>query len=62
MGQLFFGGTMYRVYLLPEWREFGVDYPTRERAEEAADRFRASFSHRYAVRSMRHRARGAASR
>ncbi|MGO9686529.1 MAG: hypothetical protein ACLP0B_32610 [Steroidobacteraceae bacterium] len=42
---------MYRVYLLPERREFGIDYPTREKAERAANRFRASFPHhRYVVR------------
>ena len=42
---------MYRVYLLPEWREFGIDYPTRTAAERAAGRFRASFPHRrYVVR------------
>jgi hypothetical protein len=41
---------MYRVYLLPEWREFGIDCPTRERAAEAANRFRASLPHpRYVV-------------
>lgn len=42
---------MYRVYLLPQWREFGLDYPSRERAERAADRYRASFpTRRYLVR------------
>jgi hypothetical protein len=42
---------MYRVYLLPEWREFGIDYLTRTAAEYAAGRYRASFPHRrYAVR------------
>lgn len=42
---------MYRVYLLPEWREFGIDYPTKEQADRAASRYRASFPHlRYAVR------------
>jgi len=42
---------MYRVYLLPEWREFGIDHPTRERAEETGNRFRASCPHRrYVVR------------
>jgi hypothetical protein len=42
---------MYRVYLLPEWRQFGIDYPTRAHAERAANRFRASFPHlRYVVR------------
>jgi hypothetical protein len=42
---------MYRVYLLPECREFGIDYSTRTAAERAAGRFRASFpQRRYAVR------------
>jgi hypothetical protein len=42
---------MYRVYLLPEWREFGIDYPTRKQAEHAAAAFRAAFPHRtYRVR------------
>jgi hypothetical protein len=42
---------MYRVYLLPEWREFGIDYSDRAAAERAVNRFRASFPHRrYAVR------------
>lgn len=42
---------MYRVYLLPEWREFGIDYLTKDAAERAANRYRASFPHlRYAVR------------
>jgi hypothetical protein len=42
---------MYRVYLLPEWREFGIDYPTRTAAERAANRYRASFPRcRYRVR------------
>jgi hypothetical protein len=42
---------MYRVYNLPDWREFGIDYATRTAAECAAGRFRASFPRRrYAVR------------
>ena len=42
---------MYRVYLLPEWREFGIDYASRAAAEGAAGRFRASFPRRrYRVR------------
>jgi hypothetical protein len=42
---------MYRVYLLPEWREFGIDDRTRERADEVANRFCGSFPHlRYVVR------------
>jgi hypothetical protein len=42
---------MYRIYLLPECRECGIDYSKRERAEEAANSFRASFPHiRYVVR------------
>lgn len=36
---------MYRVYLLPEWREFGIDYADRAMAERAADRFRVAFPH-----------------
>jgi hypothetical protein len=42
---------MYRIYLTRAWREFGIDYPTRGDAEEAANRYRASFPHlRYVVR------------
>jgi hypothetical protein len=42
---------MYRGFLLPEWREFGVDYADRAAAGRAALRFRTSFAHRrYAVR------------
>jgi hypothetical protein len=42
---------MYRVYLLPEWREFGIDYRSRTAAQCAAKRYRASFPRcRYAVR------------
>ena len=42
---------MYRVYLLPEWREFGIDYSCRAAAERAAGRYRAAFPHlRYGVR------------
>jgi len=37
---------MYRVYLLPEWREFGIDYLDRATAEAAALRFRMSFPQR----------------
>ena len=37
---------MYRVYLLPAWREFGIDYADRAAVEAAADRFRAAFPHR----------------
>lgn len=37
---------MYRVYLLPEWREFGLDYQTRGEAQRAANRFRAAFPRR----------------
>jgi hypothetical protein len=36
---------MYPVYLLPEWRELGIDHPTRERADETGDHFRALFPH-----------------
>jgi hypothetical protein len=42
---------MYRVYLLPEWREFGIDYAERAAAETAAGRFRGAFPRcRYRVR------------
>jgi hypothetical protein len=42
---------MFRVYLLPEWREFGIDYPTRAAAQCAAGRYRAAFPRcRYVVR------------
>ena len=34
---------MYRVYLLPQWREFGIDYADRAAAQRAARRFAASF-------------------
>jgi hypothetical protein len=44
---------MYRVYLLPEWREFGLDYATRDRAKQAAGSYHASFPHRrYVVRRV----------
>ena len=44
---------MYRVYLLPEWREFGIDYPAKDRAEQAAARYRISYPHhRYVVRRV----------
>ena len=42
---------MYRIYLLPEWREFGTNYPTRMRADAAVARYQKSFPHRqYRVR------------
>ena len=42
---------MYRVYLTRAWREFGIDYLTKVQADQAADRYRASFPHlRYVVR------------
>lgn len=44
---------IYRVYLVerPGWREFGIDYPTREGAESAANRYREHWPDRlYIVR------------
>jgi len=42
---------MYRVYLRPAWREFGIDFADRGAAERAGWRFRVSFPHRrYVVR------------
>ena len=42
---------MYRVYLLPLWREFGIDYVDRAAAQRAAQGFRGAFPHRrYRVR------------
>jgi hypothetical protein len=42
---------MYRGYLVPEWREFGIDYADRAAAECAAACFRGSFPRRrYVVR------------
>ena len=42
---------MYRVYLLPEWREFGIDYPTRSGGPVRRRSLPSSFPRcRYVVR------------
>ena len=49
---------IWRIYLVDWrcWREFGIDYYTREAADAAADRYRAAFPHlRYVVRGGRFR-------
>jgi hypothetical protein len=42
---------MYRIHLLPDWRELGIDYAHRRAAEAALARFRAAVPRRgYRVR------------